>query len=120
YGRFILVNSCIALYPSCRMNSTFPPLSLAELTRLDSSTTLVLTVNNRYARRILADLSAGLNEQRRIMALPGILPLRAWFQQVAGHLSFMPGSELAAHSLDAFGAQCLWQRVIEDIETDEV
>ncbi len=102
------------------MNSTFTPLMLAELSGLDSSGALVLTVNNRYARRILADLSAGLNEQRQVMALPEILPISAWFQQMAGQLAFMQGSGLPSHALDAFGAQCLWQRVIEAIETDEV
>lgn len=102
------------------MSLPFASLSLDELTDLSSSNTLVLTVNNRYARHIIADLSAGLNEQRRVMQLPDIVPLSAWIQQMGEALSFEPQARLAAHTLDAFGARYLWQQVIAEAEAEHV
>ncbi|NYT69129.1 PD-(D/E)XK nuclease family protein [Pusillimonas noertemannii] len=102
------------------METTLPSLAPARLAEPESPDTLVLTVNNRYARRILANLSAGLDEQRRVMALPDIVPLRAWLQQAGDTLSFVPEAGLASHVIDAFGARSLWQRVIADIEAEHV
>ena len=95
-------------------------LTLRQLSELDSGQTLVLTVNNRYARRILADLSAGLDAQRRVMALPDIVPLAAWLLQAGDQLSFEPDASLASHLLDGFGARWLWQQVIDEIESEHV
>lgn len=81
---------------------------------------MILTVNNRYARRILAELSAGLNETRRVMAVPDIVPLSGWLARAADQLSFVPESGLASHTVDAFGSQFLWQRAIADEESDHV
>src|SRR5690606_13398482 len=57
------------------MIAHMPSISLQDVTSLDSQTTLVLTVNNRHARRLVAEFSASLNDQQRVMALPDILPL---------------------------------------------
>ncbi|CAM5436591.1 PD-(D/E)XK nuclease family protein [Eoetvoesiella caeni] len=96
------------------------PISLDELSGLPSTATLVLTVNNRYARRILADLSVQLDAQRQVMSLPDIVPLSAWLQQASDQLSFIADSGLASHTVDAFGARCLWQKVILEAEPDRV
>ncbi|MDX3895951.1 PD-(D/E)XK nuclease family protein [Pusillimonas sp.] len=102
------------------METTLPSLTLARLAEPESPDTLVLTVNNRYARRILASLSKGLDQQRRVMALPDIVPLRAWLQQAGDTLSFVPEAGLASHVVDAFGARSLWQRVVTDMEAEHV
>ncbi|HEY9278981.1 MAG TPA: hypothetical protein VIP51_02810, partial [Eoetvoesiella sp.] len=102
------------------MTFSFASVSLTELTRLNSLETLVLTVNNRYARHIIADLSAGLNDERRVMQLPDIVPLSAWIQQAGEQLSFVPDARLASHTLDAFGARYLWQQIIAEAESDHV
>ncbi|WP_397475326.1 PD-(D/E)XK nuclease family protein [Pusillimonas sp.] len=100
------------------MEITLPPLTLDELAEPESPETLVLTVNNRYARRILASLSAQLGEERRVMALPDIVPFRGWLRQAGDELSFLPEAGLASHVIDAFGARSLWQQVIAEIEID--
>lgn len=93
-------------------------VSLAQFFDFDSAKTLVLTVNNRYARHIIVDLSARLSEERRVMALPDIMPLSAWLRQAGDELSFVSQVPLAAYSVDAFGAQHLWQHVIAQAESD--
>lgn len=100
------------------METTLSPMLLSELAEPDSPQTLVLTVNNRYARRIVASLSAVLGEHRRVMALPDIVPLRGWLRQAGDELSFLPEARLASHVIDAFGARHLWQQVISEVEAD--
>lgn len=102
------------------MNTELVPVSLDELAGLPSMATLVLTVNNRHARRIVAELSSRLDAGRQVMALPDIVPLSAWLQQASDQLSFVAGSSLAAHTVDAFGARCLWQQVVAEAESDHV
>lgn len=97
-------------------------LGSADLTQLlsfDSQRTLVLTVNNRHARRLLSDLSTRLRDDRRVMPLPAIVPLAAWFRQAADELSFAVDVMTPAHYLDAFAARGLWRQVIEEIEGDD-
>ena len=102
------------------MNTELVPVSLDELAGLPSMATLVLTVNNRHARRIVAELSSRLDAGQQVMALPDIVPLSAWLQQASDQLSFVAGSSLAAHTVDAFGARCLWQQVVAEAESDHV
>jgi probable DNA repair protein len=99
---------------------TFDSVGLDELSKPGFENTLVLTVNNRHARRVLAELSAGLGPDRSVMAVPDILPLSAWLRRAADRLSFVPESRQAMHTLDAFGSQLLWQRVIAEAEADHV
>lgn len=96
------------------------PLELHDLAEPDGPKTLVLTVNNRYARRILASLSSRLNAQRRVMALPDIIPLRAWLQQASDELSFLADTACASHLIDGFGARSLWQAVIAEVEAEHL
>ncbi|MGE4124821.1 MAG: PD-(D/E)XK nuclease family protein [Pusillimonas sp.] len=91
-------------------------VTLAGLLDMDSQRTLVLTVNNRHARRLLADLSGLLREDRRVMPLPAIVPLAAWYRQAADALSFLPQAHIPSHALDAFAAQGVWRQVIQAVE----
>src|SRR3546814_21117376 len=100
------------------MIDTFPAITLEELARLDAENVLVLTVNNRHARRVLAEMSASLTGTRSVMTVPDIIPLSAWLRQAADQLSFSPESGLAEHTLDAFGAQWLWQQLMGEAESD--
>jgi len=100
-----------------------PELPLTALVGLtpDPARLLVLTVNNRHARRLLADWSTqGLNDNTRaVRQVPHIVPLSAWLRQAAEALTFSlldDAPPMAAHVLDAFGAQELWTRVIEQEE----
>ncbi|HLU19318.1 MAG TPA: PD-(D/E)XK nuclease family protein [Pusillimonas sp.] len=99
------------------MENTLPSLTLDDLAA-ESADTLVLTVNNRYARRILASLSARLDQHRRVMALPAIVPFRSWLRQAGDELSFLPQARLASHVIDVFGSRSLWQQVICQLETE--
>ncbi len=100
------------------MTDLFPPITLDKLARLEAQDVLVLTVNNRHARRILADLSASLSPGRSVMAVPDIVPLSGWLRRAADQLSFVPDCGLASHTLDAFGAQWLWKQVIAEAESE--
>lgn len=93
-----------------------PPVSLRDVCGLDPATTLVLTVNNRYARRILARLGASLDAGRAVMAVPDILPLGAWLARLADDLSFHHDQPMPAWMADSFGALYLWRRVIDEVE----
>src|SRR3546814_4285272 len=63
---------------------------LGGLSGSGSENTLILTVNNRHARRVLAELSAGLGPDRSVMAVPDIVPLSGWLRRLADSLSFLP------------------------------
>ncbi|WP_460873700.1 PD-(D/E)XK nuclease family protein [Paralcaligenes ginsengisoli] len=102
------------------MNAMHAPISLIDLAGLPSTETLVLTVNNRYARRMISELSAGLGAERGVMALPDILPLGAWLKQADDQLAFAPEKALPSYALDAFGARQLWQRTIAEAESNHV
>lgn len=101
------------------MSATYPLISLDEVSRLDSAQTLILSVNNRHARRIVTELSASLDASRRVMTVPEIMPLGAWVAQVADHLSFDADHDLASHVADSFGALYLWRQVITDVESGQ-
>ena len=93
-------------------------ITLAGLLTLDSQRTLVITVNNRHARRLLSQLSASLRADRRVMPLPSIVPLSAWYRQAADELSFLPEANTPSHYLDAFAARGLWRQIIDAFEGD--
>lgn len=92
---------------------TLPELSTRDLLQLPAHQTQVLTVNNRHARRLLAEFAATLGEQRRVMAVPDVTPFGAWLVRQADELTFVHAEGVADHTLDSLGAQLLWQHVIE-------
>src|SRR3546814_12170001 len=91
---------------------TFDSVDLGGLSGSGSENTLILTVNNRHARRVLAELSAGLGPDRSVMAVPDIVPLSGRLKRLADRLSFLPESGPAMPTLRALGAHLLWHRVI--------
>lgn len=101
------------------MSEEYPLISLRDVARLDPDSTLVLSVNNRHARRILGELSALLGSGQQVMAVPDIMPLGAWLMQAADHLSFHAEHDMPSYTADSFGAQYLWRRVIEEAEADQ-
>lgn len=86
-----------------------PVLTLAQAAALPPAATVVVTVNNRLARRLAQELSAQY-------ALPGafaeVLPWRAWFDALAESLGFVAETALPRHRLDDFAARLLWRQAI--------
>ncbi|MCB5363259.1 PD-(D/E)XK nuclease family protein [Pusillimonas sp. CC-YST705] len=100
------------------MKASLIEISLDDLADARLGRVLVLTVNNRHARRLLSHLSSTLGAERPVMAVPDILPFKAWVRQATEQLAFVDGALLAAHRLDAFGARLLWQQVIRESEPE--
>ncbi len=90
--------------------------TLLQVAALPAADTLVLTVNNRLARRLVLELAAHLRNARQVSELPRVQPLSTWLGTAADELAFMPHDDrvdaVPAHRLDAFAAQLLWTRVI--------
>lgn len=101
-----------SLAPS-RMLDDLPELDMSGLLQLSARETQVITVNNRYARRLLTHFSANLGLHQQVLQVPDILPLGAWLARQTDDLAFAGNRSLPAHALDTFGAQVLWQQVIE-------
>lgn len=96
-----------------------PYLQMHELGELESTQTLILTVNNRFARRILETLQRSLNAGQRTMAVPEIMPVGAWLRQLADELCFSESFAPAAHVLDSFGCHYAWEESIREEEATE-
>ena len=97
-----------------------PAVELADLAALPAADTLVLTVNNRLARRMVLDLASLLRRERQVSELPRVMPLSAWLGEAADELAFAADAELPAYRLDAFGAQMLWVDAIDQEEAGRV
>jgi len=101
------------------MPLTVPDLALlphAGFVALQAQGTLVLTVNNRLARQLIADRAHSLGPHRQAAELPRILPLSVWLTEAAHALTFRADTTVASHQLDAFAAQWLWADTIADCE----
>lgn len=104
---------------------SYPPasrtlISLEQAGQLPAAHTLVLTVNNRLARRLTLDLAAQLRRERQVSELPRVLPLAAWIAESADALAFTPGAGLSAYRLDTFAAQMVWADAIGAEEAGRV
>jgi len=88
-------------------------VTLEQAGRLPATDTLVLTVNNRLARRLTLDLAGHLRRERQVSELPRVLPLAAWLVEAAAELAFVPETDLPAYRLDSFAAQMVWVAAIE-------
>lgn len=93
----------LSLLPAC------PSQALGEL---PPDGTLVLTVNNRLARRLTLEVAARLRHERQVSELPRILPLSAWLVEAAAELAFEPETPLPAYRLGAFATQLVWREAI--------
>src|SRR5690606_41812848 len=95
-------------------------ISLEHVGRLSAAETLVLTVNNRLARRLTLDLAVQLRRERQVSELPRVLPLGAWLSEAGADLAFVADAELPAHRLDTFATQMVWVDAISAEEGDRV
>lgn len=104
--------------------SEFPPalpsIDVPALTDLPAAETLVLTVNNRWARRLTQALAEGLRSNRQVSELPHIVPLASWYREAAESLAFMPDARLPAHWLDTFASAMVWMDVIHEAEAERL
>ena len=99
--------------------NTYPRVSFSELSQREAAQTTVLTVNNRLARRIVQDFALLTRTQTKVGEIPLIVPLSGWISQQLVQASFHEPLDTHAILLDAFGAQLLWGRVIDEIEAEE-
>ena len=92
----------------------FESLRFTQLLQLDSSRTLIITVNNRFARRLLSELQKSLlkKEPKKTIAVPDIMPLSAWLRQANDDLSFTPEAAPASYLLDSFSSLHVWEQTI--------
>lgn len=94
------------------------PITFTQLLGLNSTDTLVLTVNNRFARRLLTQLQASLldhnseSKKKKAIAVPDIMPLSAWLRQANDDLSFNADVAPASYLLDGFSSLYLWEQTI--------
>lgn len=95
-------------------------ITLEQAGQLPAAGTLVLTVNNRLARRLTLDLAGQLRRERQVSELPRVLPLAAWLAEAAGELAFAPQADLPAYRLDSFAAQMVWADAIGAEEAGRV
>ncbi|MEZ2623841.1 hypothetical protein ACBP93_11240 [Paenalcaligenes hominis] len=97
----------------------YAQLDCTELLQLQSEETLVLTVNNRFARRILSDLQQSLRGQKKAIAVPDIMPLSAWLRQANDDLSFFDDYVPASYLLDSFSSLNVWEQIIYNQEEEK-
>ena len=91
---------------------SYPELSLPDIGGLPAAGTLVLTVNNRLARRLTLELAGLLRAERQVSELPRIVPLSAWLAESANELAFDAGGDMPAYRLDSFATQMVWTEAI--------
>jgi len=94
-------------------------IQLAEIEQFPAHDTLILTVNNRHARRLVQEWPAMFPRDRSVMPIPRILPLQAWLRLCSEDLVFS-ASTLPDVSVDDFVATQLWQQAITRCEQENV
>lgn len=99
---------------------SYPELSLPDIGGLPAAGTLVLTVNNRLARRLTLELAGLLRAERQVSELPRIVPLSAWLAESANELAFDAGGDMPAYRLDSFATQMVWTEAIRAEEAERV
>src|SRR5690625_6711943 len=72
-----------------------------ELQQLVPAATQIITVNNRFARRVLAYFQQQLQGAQQAMAIAEVLPLTAWFRRCEEDLILSGQTVPAAYVLDA-------------------
>lgn len=91
----------------------FPCISLADLAVGGNDEAVVLTVNNRLARRLVSELGTALRDAGISAAVaPAVLPFSVWADGLAEQASFDPDGGLPMHRLDSFAARLLWRDAI--------
>ena len=94
-----------------------PELSPAQLFRLPAQSTLIVTVNNRLARRMGMEFAQDLRNRDLVVAeLPSIVPLTAWIRREFDRAGFEAATQDIQSILDPFATQLLWSEVIREQE----
>ena len=100
------------------MLTGLPTLTLEALAGCPPEATLVLTVNNRLARRLMMQWPKQFAVGQRVAAIPDVLPISAWVRNLGEQRAFESSLSLPAVALDAFATQWVWHDVIEQQEAD--
>ena len=94
-----------------------PGLSWAQFFLLPAPSTLIITVNNRLARRIGMEYAHDLRNRDLVVAeLPSIVPLTAWIRREFDRAGFESDTQDIQYALDPFATQLLWSEVIREQE----
>ena len=94
-----------------------PELSWAQFFLLPAPSTLIITVNNRLARRIGMEYAHDLRNRDLVVAeLPSIVPLTAWIRREFDRAGFESDTQDIQYALDPFATQLLWSEVIREQE----
>ncbi|MDP4908629.1 MAG: PD-(D/E)XK nuclease family protein [Burkholderiaceae bacterium] len=99
--------------------NAFPRVSFSALARLEAAETIVLTVNNRLARRVVQEFALQSRTPASVGETPLIVPWSGWISQQLVQASFHESLKAHAVLLDPFGSQLLWGKVIDEVEADE-
>lgn len=102
------------------LHTDMPRIDIAALADMPAGGTLVLTVNNRWARRLTQALAERLRSTRQVSELPHIVPLASWYREAAESLAFVPDAHLPAHWLDSFASAMVWMDVIHEAEAERL
>ena len=97
----------------------YASLTSTELLDLNSDELIVLTVNNRFARRVMAELQKHVPSAQGTLALPDIVPVSAWYRQLNDELSFNEDYAPASYLLDRFSSLYVWEQIIYEQETEQ-
>ncbi|HLR82275.1 MAG TPA: PD-(D/E)XK nuclease family protein [Paenalcaligenes sp.] len=90
-----------------------------ELLQLAPEKTQIITVNNRFARRVLGFFQQRLEETQQAMVIAEVLPINAWLRRCEEDLIVTSAHMPAAYVLDAFSAVQVWEEVIRQSDADE-
>ncbi|HLR29322.1 MAG TPA: PD-(D/E)XK nuclease family protein [Paenalcaligenes sp.] len=90
-----------------------------ELLQLAPEKTQIITVNNRFARRVLGFFQQRLEETQRAMVIAEVLPINAWLRRCEEDLIVNSTHMPAAYVLDAFSAVQVWEEVIRQSDANE-
>lgn len=89
------------------------------LLELPPETTQIITVNNRFARRVLSFFQQHLKADQQAMAIAEVLPLSAWWRRCEEDLIINAQQMPAAYVLDNFSSVQVWEEVIRRCDADE-
>lgn len=93
--------------------STLPRIPLADIGVGGNDEAVILTVNNRLARRLVSELGRALRDAGISAAVaPAVLPFSVWADNLAEQAAFDPEGGLPLHRLDSFAARLLWRDAI--------
>jgi len=89
---------------------------LADLTGADARSRVVLTINNRLSRRLMASLVENIREPGQVIEIPAVMPWSNWLPHLLRQASFESDLSSQATILDNFSSQALWVKTIEQAE----